>query len=367
MKKNYLLYSFTIMIISFTVISILGKKRSFSELENRKLKTNVEFTFNDFAEGSFQKNYETYINDQFPLRDRWISLKSKSEYMLGKVENNGIIYGSNGELFEKFDTIDKERLENNINAVNLFAEKNQNKVSLMIVPNSYEIYKESLPTGAPQVKQQNIIDEIYSFEKFTNNIDITSKMFRNKDKYIYYNTDHHWTTYGAYLAYCEFIESVDMKPVDINQLEPVELRDFYGTYFSKAKPFNVKGDVLTYYEFDNISMDIVGDKVYDSLYDYSKTHLRDKYAMFLYSNNPLTIIKNKKLNNNKKLLVIKDSFANSLVPFLTQNYEEIHVIDLRSFTSKISTYTKENEFDNILILYNFINFARENSIIKLKY
>ena len=89
--------------------------------------------------------------------------------------------------------------------------------------------------------------------------------------------------------------------------------------------------------------------------------------MFLNGNNPITIIKNSELKNGKKLLVIKDSFANSLVPFLTQNYEEIHVIDLRSFSSKISEYIKENAFDNILILYNFINLSTDNSIIKLKY
>ena len=188
----------------------------------------------------------------------------------------------------------------------------------------------------------------------------------NKDKYIYYRTDHHWTILGAYLAYYEFIKSIGEEPIDLSILQGTDLDGFYGTYFSKAKPFNIASDILTFYEFDNINMDISG-HIYESLYDYSKIKLRDKYALFLRGNNPLTIIKNNNLNNGKRLLVIKDSFANSVIPFLTQNYEEIHVVDLRTFTTRISTYLNENNFDNIFILYNFINLSTDNNIIKLKY
>ena len=367
MKKKYLLYSFIVIVLGLTIVSFISDNKTFSELENRNLKTKVTFNLKDFFNGSFQKNYETYINDQFPLRDKWISLKSRSEYVLGKVENNGIIYGNNDELFEKFDTIDEEKLKNNINAINLFSKKNLDKVSLIIAPNSYEIYRENLPLGSRQIRQDAIIKEIYSSLKYTNNIDVFNVLMKNKGKYIYYKTDHHWTTYGAYLAYLEFTKSLGLQPIDINSLIEVNVSNFYGTYFSKAKPFNINGDNLTYYEFDNLTMNIVGDAVYESIYDYSKLEIRDKYSMFLNVNNPITIIKNSELKNGKKLLVIKDSFANSLVPFLTQNYEEIHVIDLRSFSSKISEYIKENAFDNILILYNFINLSTDNSIIKLKY
>lgn len=367
MKKNYLLYSFIAIVLGLTIISFISDDKTFSELENRNLKTQVTFNLKEFLNGNFQKNYETYINDQFPLRNNWISLKSRSEYVLGKIENNGIIYGDNGELFEKFDTINEERLKNNINAINLFSENNLEKVSLIIAPNSYEIYKESLPLGSRQINQYEIINEIYSSLKHTSNINVEDVLMFNKDKYIYYKTDHHWTTYGAYLAYLEFIKSVGLEAVDISNLNEKNVSGFYGTYFSKAKPFNVNGDTLTYYEFDNLTMDIVGERIYNSIYDYSKLELRDKYSMFLKGNNPITIIKNSELKNEKKLLVIKDSFANSLIPFLTQNYEEIHVVDLRSFAGKISEYNKENNFDDILILYNFINLSTDNNIIKLKY
>lgn len=367
MKKNYLLYSFISITLVITIVSLVSNDKEFSELENRNLKTNVTFSFKDFLNGSFQENYEKYINDQFPIRDKWISLKSISEYALGKIENNGIIYGENGKLFEKFDLLNEERLINNIETIKNFGERYKGKVSLMVIPNSYEIYKESLPLGSPQIMQEKIIDEIYKYSSYTNNVDLMKELINNKEKYIYYNTDHHWTTYGAYLGYFGFISSIGGNAISLDEFEKVELSGFYGTYYSKSKPFNINSDILTYYKFNDLTLELVGDKIYDSIYDYSKENLRDKYALFLYGNNPLTIIKNNAIKNDKKILVIKDSFANSLIPFLTQNYEEIHVVDLRGFSSKLSEYLDENTFDNILILYNFINLSTENTILKLKY
>ena len=164
----------------------------------------------------FDHLYEEYINDQIPLRDEWISIKSMSEYLLGKIENNGIIYGRNKRLFEKFDSFNEERLKNNVEAISKFSEKYIDKVSLMIVPNSYEIYREDLPKGSQQVNQTEIINKIYSKLIYSNNINVLDEFINKKNEYIYYNTDHHWTTYGAYLAYCDFMESIGFYPIDLS-------------------------------------------------------------------------------------------------------------------------------------------------------
>lgn len=367
MKRRYLLYCFTVIIYIVTIISFIDKDKIFSEFENRNLKTNVRFSINNFVNGSFQEEYEEYVNDQFPLRNQWISIKSLNEYLLGKIENNGIIYGENKWLFEKFTSLNKVRLSNNINAINQFSKKYDKSVSVMIVPNSYEIYNEDLPRGLYQIEQEKIIKDLYSNLIYSNNINLLDKFKNEKNNYIYYKTDHHWTTYGAYLAYCSFIESIGMKPINLNYYNSNEINGFYGSYFSKAKPFNISSDIIKYYDFEDLEMNILGEEVYNSIYDFSKINSRDKYSMFIRGNNALTIINNKNLKNGKKILVIKDSFANSLVPFLTQNFEEVHIIDLRSFNIKISNYMEENDFDNILVLYNFINLATDSDIIKIKY
>lgn len=364
MKKNPLLYCFLITLFLFTSIDILKDDKKFSDLENRNLKSRPKFSLGKYFDGTYPKNYEGYMSDQFLMRNIWIDLKSRSEYVLGKLENNDIIYGKNGYLFEKFTKADKERIESSVNSINTFIENVDIPVSVLIAPNSYEVYKELLPSNINLVSQEDGINEIYSKIKGGNNINLLDE-FKGNSSYLYYKTDHHWTTEGAYLAYCEFMKSIGEKPISLEDYKEINVEEFYGTYYSKAKPFNVSSDTLTYYEFDNITLEINGKK-FNSLYDLEKLKTRDKYSTFIYDNNPLTIVRNTKLNNNKKLLVFKDSYANSMIPFLTQNYEEIHVIDLRSFHSKISEYISMEEFEDILILYNYINFTRDGNLFKLK-
>ena len=236
----------------------------------------------------------------------------------------------------------------------------------MIVPNSYTIYEEYIPWGIKLLNQEKLINEVYRANDKDRNIDLVSLFKKNKEEYIYYKTDHHWTSYGAYLAYKAYIESLGEKPIDLNSLKKNEATGFYGTYFSKAKLFSAESDILTYYDIDNITMNIQGG-IFESLYDYDKLNTRDKYSVFIKGNNGLTIIENKNIKLGKKLLIFKDSFANSMIPFLSQNFQEIHVVDLRSFSWKVSEYMKNTNFDEILILYNMENFLRDINITRIKY
>ncbi len=155
------------------------------------------------------------------------------------------------------------------------------------------------------------------------------------------------------------------EPIKLNQYEKNMCEDFLGTYYSKAKPFKYEFDTLTYYNFPGIKMNI-NEKTYNSLYDHTKLNIRDKYSLFLYGNNPLTIIKNDNSINKDKLLIVKDSYANCMIPFLTQSFEEIHVVDLRSFSKSVNEYAKENKLYNVLIIYNFNNFIKDADITRIK-
>ena len=326
MKKHPIVYMFFSFIMILTFFDIVKKDNSFSELENRNLARKPIFSISSFLEGKYRDKYEEYINDNFIFRNQWINLKSISEYTLGKLENNNIIYGKENYMFEKNISYDKERFKNNIDSINKFYKANDKD----------------------------------------RNIDLVSLFKKNKEEYIYYKTDHHWTSYGAYLAYKAYIESLGEKPIDLNSLKKNEATGFYGTYFSKAKLFSAESDILTYYDIDNITMNIQG-KIFESLYDYDKLKTRDKYSVFIRGNNGLTIIENKNIKLGKKLLIFKDSFANSIIPFLSQNFQEIHVVDLRSFSWKVSEYMKNTNFDEILILYNMENFLRDINITRIKY
>ena len=374
MIKKIIKYPISILVLTIilfiTIIDISNKDKNFSNFENRSLAQRPVFYFDDFLKGRFSKDYERYINDQFVFRDTWIDLKSRSEYLLGKIENNYIINGKDKFLFEKYEKVDEENLAKNIDSVLGFIRKiPNNKVNFMIIPSSYTIYKDYLPYGINLVDQEFYINDIYNYLNNYNNIKTISliDMFKeNKHKYIYYKTDHHWTSFGSYLAYSEFVKNNNLSLVDINNLNKHEVNNFYGTYFSKSKNFNAESDLITYYDVPNLSVSIDGVPV-DNINDNSKWSSSDKYSAFLRGNNGLTIIQNNDISNNNKILVLKDSFGNSFIQYLVNNYKEVYVVDLRGFIGSFNEFFKSNNFDDVLIMYNFINLADDVNISKIKY
>lgn len=374
MIKKIIKYPISILVLTIilfiTIIDISNKDKNFSNFENRSLAQRPVFYFDDFLKGRFSKDYERYINDQFVFRDTWIDLKSRSEYLLRKIENNNIIYGKDNFLFEKYEKVDEENLAKNIDSVLGFIKKiPNNNVNFMIIPSSYTIYKDYLPYGINLVDQEFYINNIYNYLSNYNNtktISLIDIFKENNDKYIYYKTDHHWTSFGSYLAYSEFVKNNNLSLVDINNLNKHEVNNFYGTYFSKSKNFNAESDLITYYDVPNLSVSIDGVPV-DNINDNSKWSSSDKYSAFLRGNNGLTIIQNNNISNNNKILVLKDSFGNSFIQYLVNNYKEVYVVDLRGFIGSFNEFFKSNNFDDVLIMYNFINLADDVNISKIKY
>ena len=368
-KKYPISFSIISLILLISIIDISNKDIEFSIFENRSLAQKPEFYYDDFKVGRYFKDYERYINDQFFLRNSWINIKSFCEFSLGKKENNGIIYGDNNFLFDKFDTIDDINLNKNINTLKGFISENNSDFNIMIIPESFSIYPEFLPYGVNLVNEIEYINNINEeFNKLNNVkvVNIIDTLTSNKERYIYYKTDHHWTSFGAYLAYKEFVNENNIPPIDITDLNENRADGFLGTYFSKSKNFNVKEDYILYYDINNIKVSIDGVEV-DGLNDNSKWSSSDKYSAFLRGNNGLTIIKNNSLKDNSKILVIKDSYANSFIQFLVNNYNEVYIVDLRRFIGSFNDFYNNNDFDKVLIMYSFKNLVSDVNISRIKY
>ena len=368
---------FSIFILAAFIFDIIKPDKKFSEFENKNLTQRPKFTWQSLVSNKYTQNYEKYINDQFVGRDTWINLKSISEMGLAKIENNGIVYGKDGYMFDKLNTPDMERLNKNMMYFQQFIEKYPDEhITVGIIPNSYEVLTDKVPMGLNNIDQTKYTNEL--FEKLEGNnlreIYFLEALKPHKDEYIYYKTDHHWTTLGAYYAYAEYVRSLSMNPVALEEIEDLSIYvdDFYGTYFNKSKHISAEADTITVYKDIPVeSIEINGQRK-DGLYDMYKFNTRDKYGAFLYGNNGQTVIKSSvnkyhKEGQTSKIMVIKDSYANSFVPFLMYNFDEIHIIDLRHFVPKMSLYLKENNFDEILLMYNFKNFSEDTNIPKLRY
>ncbi len=372
--KNYpILVIFFVFILIYSAMDILTPDIEFSEFENKYLQQKPKLTIDTLFNNEYTPKYEKYINEQFLLRNKWIDIKSRIEFYLGKTENNGIVYGKENYMFDKVQTINKEQLNRNIENIKKFIEKYNNvNITFAIVPNSYEILKEKLPYGLKLFNQGEMIYDVYNKLSVQSNVkvvDFIDALSSHKDEYIYYKTDHHWTSLGAYYSYVELMKSLNKEYVKLEDLSSNEVEWFLGTYFSKAKKFNSDYDKIIYYDI-NIEKMKIADKEYSDIYDYKKFKTRDKYAAFLYGNNDLTIITNKASvdkENKSRILVFKDSFGNSFVPYLTYSYDEVYVLDLRFNSNKVSEIMGKYEFDDILIMYSANNFIEDINIVKIGY
>ncbi|MFR2264668.1 MAG: DHHW family protein [Clostridium sp.] len=379
MKKNILkkyptFFVFSILVILFTVIDIINSPNEFSELENRKLSQMPILSLKSYIDTSFSSDYEKYINDQFFLRDNWIDLKSRIEYLLGKRENNDIIFGRENYLFKKFTTFNDEMLENNLNSIITFTNNYNKEVDFFIIPNSYAVYDELTPRYLPLVDQLSLINSINSYLSLKSNdhintINVAEELLKNKDDYIYYKTDHHWTSYGAYLAYLTYMDYLGLEIVDINNLEKITINNFLGTYYNRSKYFKADSDFITYYNILGLHIEIDG-KEQLSLMDLDKFKGSDKYSAFLWGNNGLTKVINENISEERKgssILIFKDSYANSFIQFLSYNYEIIDIIDLRYFKESIRNFMKDKDYNEILIMYSFNNLSSDINIRRLKF
>ena len=373
-KKYPTFFVFSILVILFTVIDIINSPNEFSELENRKLSQMPILSLKSYIDTSFSSDYEKYINDQFFLRDNWIDLKSRIEYLLGKRENNDIIFGKENYLFKKFTTFNDEMLKNNLNSIITFTNNYNKEVDFFIIPNSYAIYDELTPRYLPLVDQLSLINSINSYLSLKSNdhintINVAEELLKNKDDYIYYKTDHHWTSYGAYLAYLKYMDYLGLEIVDINNLEKITINNFLGTYYNRSKYFKADSDFITYYNILGLRIEIDG-KEQLSLMDLDKFKGSDKYSAFLWGNNGLTKVINENISEERKgssILIFKDSYANSFIQFLSYNYEIIDIIDLRYFKESIRNFMKDKDYNEILIMYSFNNLSSDINIRRLKF
>ena len=351
-----------IYIGSIVIVNKITADRVFSEAENRRLEQAPRLSTSQIIDGRFTTNYEKYVSDQFPLRDFWIGVKSNGEKALGKKENNEVYLGKDGYLMEKFKKPSEEIFKSKIDKINSFASNMQNVDKyFMLVPNSVKVLEDKLPPYAPNADELVYMDRVRS--SLDNNIefiDVYDNLYSNKDEYIYYKTDHHWTTKGAYLAYERLMEDMGTTPHREEYFNIKNVTDnFYGSLYSKSGFRNIKPDSIELYlpkTDEGLKVEYVDkEKGSNSIYNMESLDKKDKYTVFLGGNYPLIKI-GTNIDNGEKLLIIKDSYANSFIPFLTGHFSEIYVVDPRYYDEDLITLVKDKSIDNILIIYNVKTF-----------
>ena len=373
MTKKYCIFITTLFcafIGLFLVANAAAPDREFSEMENRNLEQMPTLSVNTLLSGEFMKNFETYTTDQFVGRDTWIGLKSSTERALGKKENNNVYFCDQNTLITRFDQPDAAKVTENLNYVNTFVENVDIPVTFSLIPTQACIWADRLPEGAPNASQTALLEQAQAAVPGATWADLYTPLMAHKDENIFYRTDHHWTSLGAYYGYTALADALGYTPVPLDTYtETVRSTEFYGTVFSSSGVRWVNPDTITTYVPDtgitvtSYTYDSSGNPVEEprALYDTSFLSVKDKYSMFLGGNQSLGVVKTPNADK-PKLLILRDSYTDSLVPFLTPHFSEIHLIDLRHYKLSLADYIQQNDIDQALVLYSVPNFVTDSNL-----
>lgn len=381
MKKGKLalVMVFCLMLFGCSLATLCLPDKEISVAENRELQQKPKFTKKGFLKGKFQSRYETYLSDQFWLRDGWVSLAVGMQSLLGRKDINGVYLGKDGYLLEKPDVADSDdgQVQENIRYLARFLnemgdEYGGKHVSCMMVPSKAGAVPDYLPDFATVSGSGQVIESLrgqLANPKMV--LDLSDVMQKHQKEYIYYRTDHHWTTLGAYYAYTAWagmMGQVSAHPLEYYGRETV-FADFYGTTYNKV-PLRVGADRVELFHTAGedgiwIEMDD-GEQVSDSMYFPAEAARGfNRYNVF-FSKNTFKVEVNTKAGTGKTLLLVKDSFANCFVPFLTEDYDRIVMIDYRYGKTPAGRILDEYaDITDVLVLFNTEKFMQNTRLEKL--
>lgn len=365
MRNKIITSVFCLLLAVGVLVGFLVPDKYYSESEKRTLTQKNAISISDFPSGKMGTEIEKYLADQFPLRDGWITVKTLAERLGGKTEISGVYFGKDGYLIDKFASYDRKQFSLNVNAlVNLSETLKASDIPMqvMLVPTAAQTLSEKLPAFAPNLDQKALLD--YAKAQGLDAVNVFDILSEHKGEYIYYETDHHYTSLGAYYCYCAWMQAQGKTPEPLSAWQSQVLCDnFRGTTYNKVNyPFAAYDTITAYYKTLNHTVNYNnGNYVTDSIYERKYLSGKDQYATFLNSNQSTTVVTG---NGEGKLLILKDSYANCFAQFAIDDYAETHLIDLRFFKSSVSDYIAENGITQVLVLYNIPNFAQDTAIAK---
>lgn len=376
MSKKYAVFItclFLAFLGIFAAANAVTPDKDFSPMENRALAQMPELSGDALLSGSFMEDFESYVTDQFVLRDQWIALKAGAEYASGKKENNGVYICDEHTLIARFDPPAndraKKRIDDNFGYVEKLSTLTDVPVYFSLIPGKVSVWADLLPEGAPNDDEGQYIARGAALQgpKW---LDAATTLNAHKDEYIFYRTDHHWTTLGAYYAYAALAEGMGLEPMPLSSFDrQVVSQEFFGTTFSSSGVRWLEPDTMEFFvpqEAATVTNYFDGTPTEGQLYDLTKLEEKDKYSAFLGGNKPLTVVKsNVAPADAPKLMLIRDSYADSMAPFLCYHFSEIHLVDPRYYKTSMAQYVKDNAIDQVLVMYAVNNFVKDGNLFVL--
>ena len=367
---------FLCLLFGIGAATLFVPDRDFSQNENRYLAQKPDFNREDLLSGEFEKGLERYMSDQLIGREQWVEIRTDLKLLAGNRDLSGVYIGEDGYLIEKIlsQDLDEELIRKNILAVkelfrNCGEKINKERLSFLIVPTAGLVLEEKLPKHAAVFDQSVVIDKIQAADMNCRVVDLQDAFANAQDKdAYYYKTDHHWTSRGSFEAYKIWCREMGFDEPKDEQYKKEQVSDhFLGSLYSKALWRNAPADTVELYKKkDGVPVSIEYSSIKnesDSFFDRSRLDEKDQYKVFLGGNDAEIKI-HTDLENGRRLLVIKDSYANCFVPFAAEQFEDVFLLDLRYFNGSVKQYLGNHEITDVLVLYNVENFVADKNLRK---
>lgn len=360
---------FLLVLVLFLVINIIVPDKKKSVQENRMLATLPSFSLSSVMSGDFTEKFENYMTDQFVGRDFWYHVKVTADRIGGVHKENGIYVGKNGQLLEDIEVPEGEHLSENIKAIQSFADANTEiPVRMMIAPDAATVLSSSLPALAKVEDQNQMISMVKkALGDSVEWIDVSSALNKHKKEKIYYKTDQHWTALGAFYAFQDAASKLGISgDVSDEYISYIVSDNFNGMLASKSGVNLKEKEQIEIYVPKEEDNDLIVNYVDEgkrttSLYDSSALETKNQYDVYLGGNSSLLDIKTVS-TSTKRLLLVKDSFADCFIPFLTPYYREIVVVDPRYYSGTIQDVMDTYRISEVLFLYSGNTFFKDNNI-----
>lgn len=365
---------FLLVIFTGMFIHLLHPKQLFSEQERRNLQTWPEISRSSIFSGQFMQDFEKFANDQMPYRDFLLGI-NRLLLTLQQRSDNGRVIFCNDDYLVKLTSNNMKQVEKNIrylNSLNLTSnEDDPQNFYLMLIPNASSVIRSELPAGSPTLDQIEFINDTYNKLSNFKTVNCYDNLLALGKK-AYYRTDHHWNSLGAYNGALSYLQTMGSDlPAESEYQKTVIKDDFLGSLYAQTGGFNQTPDCIEVWQHQDNNLNnkvrcydqknkLIGNGIYrrDELFSF------DPYRVFLGENQGFMMI-DTGIENGKNLLLIKDSYSNSMVPFLTYKYQRIYIVDLRFLDKSLKQMLHEYKVQDILIAYNVDSFLTDNNIYKL--
>ena len=341
-----------ILVLTVGISIFIFPKAQFSADENRYLAVFPALSLDSLTDGSFSQGFSRYCSDRIPARQKLISLVATSERLLGKQEYNGIVFGKGGYLIPKGEYSDFHKLDANlafIDSLQTAAASQSIPFACAIAPRSIDVNSSRLPST-----YSGDYSKTWSFilERRPWITDLRDPLLSSSRSDLWYKTDHHWTTAGAFLAYVAICKNLNISPYGEEFFEIVEVcDDFFGTSSSRVGGIWAKSDSIYLYRYGgdgDFTLNVPEKGItQEGFYSFDALDGKDEYSVFLGGNYGYAEITANTNEERERLLIIKDSYANSVIPFLALHFD-LTVVDPRYYSGDI--FSLLPRADKILVL-----------------